>query len=72
MNTFNLKRTAQGFEGEQGLSLKLPPFQNVPIGKYTLGFRPHHLKIQSNAKDILELLGKVTVTEITGSVRHLR
>ena len=25
LNTFNLKRTAQGFEGEQGLSLKLPP-----------------------------------------------
>ena len=74
LNTFNLKRTAQGFEGEQGLSLKLPPFQNVPVGEYTLGFRPHHLKIQSDAKDILELSGKVTVTEITGSESfiHLR
>ena len=74
LNTFNLKRTAQGFEGEQGLSLKLPPFQNVPVGKYTLGFRPHHLKIHSDAKDILELSGKVTVTEITGSESfiHLR
>ena len=67
LNTLNLKRTAQGFEGEQGLSLKLPPFQNVPVGEYTLGFRPHHLQIQGNAKDILELSGEVTVTEITGS-----
>ena len=67
LNILNLKRTAQGFEGEQGLSLKLPPFQNVPVGEYTLGFRPHHLQIQGNAKDILELSGEVTVTEITGS-----
>ena len=74
LNTLNLKRTPQGFEGEQGLSLKLPPFQNVPVGEYTLGFRPHHLKIKSDAKDILELSGKVTVTEITGSESfiHLR
>ena len=67
LNTLNLKRTPQGFEGEQGLSLKLPPFQNVPVGEYTLGFRPHHLQIQSNGKDILKLSGEVTVTEITGS-----
>ncbi len=67
LNILNLKRTAQGFEGEQGLSLKLPPFQNVPVDEYILGFRPHHLQIQGNAKDILELSGEVTVTEITGS-----
>lgn len=67
LNTLNLKRTAKGFEGEQGLSLKLPPFQNVPVGEYTLGFRPHHLQIQCNAEDIFELSGEVTVTEITGS-----
>ena len=67
LNTLNLKRTAKGFEGEQGLSLKLPPFQNVPVGEYTLGFRPHHLHIQCNAEDIFELSGEVTVTEITGS-----
>ena len=67
LNTLSLKRTTNGFEGEQGLSLQLPPFQNVPVGEYTLGFRPHHLQIQRNGKDILELSGEVTVTEITGS-----
>ena len=67
LNTLSLKRTTNGFEGEQGLSLQLPPFENVPVGEYTLGFRPHHLQIQGNAKDILELSGEVTVTEITGS-----
>jgi glycerol transport system ATP-binding protein len=74
LNTLNLKRTEKGFEGEQGLSLQLPPFQNVPVGEYTLGFRPHHLQIQSNGKEILELSGEVTVTEITGSESfiHLR
>ena len=65
LNTLCLKRTANGFEGEQGLSLQLPPFQNVPVGEYTLGFRPHHLQLQKNGKDILKLSGEVTVTEIT-------
>ena len=74
LNTLSLERTTKGFEGEQGLSLQLPPFQNVPVGEYTLGFRPHHLQIQRNGKDILELSGEVTVTEITGSESfiHLR
>ncbi|MEK9973577.1 MAG: ABC transporter ATP-binding protein [Deltaproteobacteria bacterium] len=74
LNTLSLKRTTNGFEGEQGLSLQLPPFQNVPVGEYTLGFRPHHLQIQSNGNDILNLSGEVTVTEITGSESfiHLR
>ena len=46
----------------------------MPVGEYKLGFRPHHLKIQSNGKDILKLSGEVTVTEITGSESfiHLR
>ena len=39
----------------------------MPVGAYTFGFRPHHLQIQSNGKDILELSGGVTVTEITVS-----
>ena len=74
LNMLRLKRTKKGFEGEQGLSLQLPPFQNVPVGEYILGFRPHHLQIQSNGKDILKLSGEVTVTEITGSESfiHLR
>ena len=67
LKRLSLKRTTNGFEGEQGLSLQLPPFQNVPFGEYTLGFCPHHLQIQSNGKDILKLSGEVTVTEITGS-----
>ena len=46
----------------------------MPVGEYTLGFRPHHLQIQSNGKDILKLSGEVTVTEISGSdsIIHLR
>jgi glycerol transport system ATP-binding protein len=74
LNTLGLKLTEQGFEGEQGLSLQLPLYRHVPLGDYTLGFRPHHLQLKSEAKDLLKLTGAVTVTEITGSESfiHLR
>ncbi|SEW37888.1 carbohydrate ABC transporter ATP-binding protein, CUT1 family [Aliiroseovarius sediminilitoris] len=36
-------------------------------GKYTAGFRPNHLEIQSHSSDALQFATRLVVTELTGS-----
>ncbi|PCJ26390.1 MAG: ABC transporter ATP-binding protein [SAR86 cluster bacterium] len=43
------------------------PFNSLANGDYTLGIRPHHLRLEKMGTDDIALNGSVTVTEITGS-----
>lgn len=51
---------------DSGRNIILPNVQPVD-GEYILGVRPHHLSLQRNGTDDIELGGSVTVTELSGS-----
>lgn len=40
---------------------------SLPDGKYQLGFRPHHLSLESGAENAVSLEGSVEIAEISGS-----
>ncbi len=42
-------------------------FAAMPNGEYTLAFRPHHMTLTATGSENIKLVGKVIVTEISGS-----
>jgi len=48
----------------QQLGIKL---EQIPDGNYTLAVRPHHLSLEREAVEDIEVAGCVSVTELTGS-----
>ena len=42
-------------------------YSDLPDGDYQVGFRPHHLQLQSNNESELQISGGVLITEISGS-----
>jgi len=49
-------------------------YADLPDGPYTIGFRPHHITLSRHNDHGVRVLGKVVVTEISGSesVIHMR
>lgn len=66
LNEISLQKDDAGFRMDNQTMVQLPRYEHLPNGTYTLGFRPHHLKLES-AGSCLGLQGKVLVTELGGS-----
>jgi len=67
LNTVKVKKSGEGIFLEGGVRWKTTKYSNIPNGNYTLGFRAHHLKLNSSKTDDIKLLGEVLVTELSGS-----
>ena len=66
LNTMRATKRGGAFEAD-GVSIDVPArFGALPDGEYTLAHRPHHLSLQPKSGTV-QLHGRVTVTEITGS-----
>ena len=60
----------RGAEIRHGGEFRAPaagPLTTLPEGRYTIGFRPHHLLLRRPSPAAVPLTGRVVVTEITGS-----
>jgi glycerol transport system ATP-binding protein len=67
-NTIGAVKAGKEFRLEGGERLVVPDaFKNLADGRYTLGFRAHHLTLARGGKQSLPLKARVRVTEITGS-----
>jgi len=67
LNTVKVKKSGEVIFLEGGVRWKTTKYSNIPNGNYTLGFRAHHLKLNSSKTDDIKLLGEVLVTELSGS-----
>jgi glycerol transport system ATP-binding protein len=67
LNTIVLEKRGDAFLRENRDPIPLSPYQSVPEGRFTLGFRPHHLRMSSAGGEEIRLSGEVLITEISGS-----
>ena len=66
LNLANARKEAGGFQ--LGFtSWPVGYYSDLPDGDYQVGFRPHHLQLQSNDNAALPITGEVLITEISGS-----
>ncbi|QDZ02519.1 ABC transporter ATP-binding protein [Nitratireductor mangrovi] len=67
LNTIELEKRGDGFE-IGGVRLSLPErLAGIADGSYTVGFRPHHLTLESPVAGAVPISARVSVTELTGS-----
>lgn len=67
LNTLPMRKSgAQARLGAATIELKAPAAE-LPDGDYTVGLRPHHLRLTRPPGDAAGLQGTVTLCEITGS-----
>jgi len=57
LNTVKVKKSSEGIFLEGGVRWKTTNYSNIPNSNYTLGFRAHHLKLNSSKTDDIKLLG---------------
>ncbi|MDA1372417.1 MAG: ABC transporter ATP-binding protein [Proteobacteria bacterium] len=71
LNTIDLQCINGKFHlADSGQVLPLSAASN-PDGNYTLGIRPHHLTMRAQQSSDIELSGKVSVTELSGSESYV-
>jgi glycerol transport system ATP-binding protein len=68
MNTVAVeKRGGRVRSGDGALDIEVPRSGDLTDGRYTLGFRPHHVYVDRPHEDAVAVEATVAVTEITGS-----
>jgi len=68
MNTVEVTKRGGILELEGGRTLPVPPAMTAQAdGRYTLGFRPHHLNLEKPREDAATLKAEVMVAELSGS-----
>lgn len=68
LNTLMVEKSGNRFLIPDNTALPVPvQARNVPDGRYTIGFQPHHLSLTRPSDDAIELSGRVFIVEITGS-----
>jgi glycerol transport system ATP-binding protein len=68
LNTLTVDKRGPEFRHAGGVSLPTAKLHaNLPDGRYTIGFRPHHLSLDSQGGNSVATQGRVAITEITGS-----
>lgn len=68
MNFLKIKKSGNQLQFGEGQSAEAAgKLAQLPDGRYTAGFRPNHLEIRQHAKDAMQFVAKLSVTELTGS-----
>jgi glycerol transport system ATP-binding protein len=68
LNTIRLRKAGGNFVLDGGISIPVPPASlTLADGDYIIGFRAHHLAIESPGNGAVPIKAKVAITEITGS-----
>ncbi|WP_075215400.1 ABC transporter ATP-binding protein [Mongoliimonas terrestris] len=68
LNTLAVEKRGALFGHAHGLTVPVPADDlGLPDGRYTIGFRPHHLFLDAPGGAAVSLPARVAVTEITGS-----
>uniref|UniRef100_UPI0015EEA30D ABC transporter ATP-binding protein n=1 Tax=Chthonobacter rhizosphaerae TaxID=2735553 RepID=UPI0015EEA30D len=68
LNTLTVEKRGGQFGHPLGISIPVPASDaGLPDGRYTLGFRPHHLFLDPPGGSAVAMPARVAVTEITGS-----
>jgi glycerol transport system ATP-binding protein len=68
LNTIPAVKTGPTVTLDAGIDIRAAgAFATVPDGRYTIGFRAHHLALEPAESDGIALAGVVSVAEITGS-----
>jgi glycerol transport system ATP-binding protein len=67
LNTMTVQKRGDSFLLDADTVWDASAYPVLSEGDYTLGFRPHHLKLARSDRDTLRLAGEVLVTEISGS-----
>ena len=67
LNTVKIEKNRNDLNLDGGVCWKGAKNLKIPDGNYTLGFRAHHLKIESSRNDDFKISGEVLVTELSGS-----
>lgn len=68
MNTMRLRKSGSAFKLEGLPDIPVPEkYAAIADGRYTIGFRPHHLSLQPGNGTAFAIRAGVLVTEITGS-----
>jgi glycerol transport system ATP-binding protein len=72
LNTVEAALRGGGFELDAGGRIPVPAgLWTIPEGRYTLGFRAHHLSLRPQGPWAVPLPSRVDVTEITGSESYV-
>ncbi len=68
LNTLGVEKRGEALTHPSGLSIPVAGYdRDLADGRYTIGFRPHHLFLDPPGSQAVAVPAKVAVTEITGS-----
>ncbi len=68
LNTASVTKAGDRFSLDGAVDIPVAAaISDIPDGRYTIGFQPHHLTLTRPGTDAVAMNAKVSVTEITGS-----
>ncbi len=71
LNLLQAKKQGQCFLFEDQSQWNLAQYSQIADGEYIFAFHPYHLALQQSENHTIELLGKVIVSEISGSESYI-